>query len=560
MKYKFATTFIACMLAFPVTANEKQVFWGDLHLHSSMSFDAFINGARLVGPEEAFRFAKGEPVTSNTGTFAQLHRPLDFLALADHSENLGLFNLLEKEDPRIYGQAIGDRYGEVLTLFEKVGLRNAFMEVMKKYGRMPIMDEKTAKDIWSDLVTVADTFNTPGKFTTLLAYEWTGMVTGDNLHRVVLFRDGAEKVEQILPLNATQYSDPEQLWDWLQRYQDVTQGKVIAIAHNGNLSNGRMFAPMRVNGQPFDINYVKQRQRWEPAYEVTQVKGDGEAHPKLSPNDPFADFETWDRGNVAATKAKEDHMLRYEYARNALVDGLSIEQSLGVNPFKFAMVGGTDIHTGLATVEEDNFYGKFAGSEPSAERMFTKMGGQFDDNVLLGAQGLTAVWAHENSREALFDAIAKREVYATTGPRIKLKLDAGWEASLTASVPMGSDLPPRQGSVSPTIKILAQQDPDGNLLQRVQVVKGWINTQGESQERVYDVVIDENGTSAFNQIWEDLEFDPRLPAMYYVRVLEMPSPRWSTYDAKKYNVEHPMSVPDLIQERAYSSPIWYHPK
>ncbi len=558
MRYKFATTVIACMLAFPVTADEKQVFWGDLHLHSSMSFDAFINGARLVGPEEAFRFARGEAVTSNTGTRAQLHRPLDFLALADHSENLGLFNLLQKQDPRIYGQTIGDRYGEVLSLFEKVGLRNAFMEVMKKHGRMPVMEEGTAQEIWSDFIAVADKFNSPGTFSTLLAYEWTGMVTGDNLHRVVLFRDGAEKVRKMLPLNATQYPDPEQLWDWLLRYQESTNGKVMAIAHNGNLSNGRMFAPVRVNGKPFDQNYVEKRQRWEPVYEVSQVKGDGEAHPKLSPNDQFADFETWDRGNVAATKAKEDSMLRFEYARNALIDGLGFEQSLGTNPFKFGMVGGTDIHTGLSTVEEDNFYGKFAGSEPSADRMFTKMGGQFDDNVLLGAQGLTAVWAMENTREAIFDAIERREVYATTGTRIKLKLMAGWESS-TLTVPMGRDFPVRNANDSPAIQITVQQDPEGQMLQRVQVIKGWINTQGQSQEKIYDLAISDTGTTGFQLLWIDPEFDAQLPSMYYVRVLEMPSPRWSKFDSNKFSVEHPSSVPASIQERAYSSPVWYRP-
>lgn len=578
---------------------DNNLYWGDLHLHTRLSADAYINGTRRIGPEQAYRFAMGETVTADNGVPASLRRPLDFLAVTDHGENLGLYARIEADDPLVADTPVGDRYGEVLSLFETLGLRNAFVTVMRKYGPMPALPLEVQQSIWQDTTRVADQFNQPGQFTTLIGYEWTSMINGDNLHRVVLFKDDAKKASQMLPIDAQQNPDPESLWAGLARYETEVGGSVLAIAHNGNLSNGRMFSPNRVNGQPIDRPYAEARSRWEPVYEVTQMKGDGETHPNLSPTDEFADFETWDTSNVADTAKKEPWMLRYEYARQALLDGLAYERQLGPNPFKFGLIGGTDSHTGLASTTEDNYFGKFKGSEPSAARVLEKMGGQFQPNWELGASGLSAVWARENTREAIFEAIRRREVYATTGSRIRLRFFGGWDFKksdieradyarygYSHGVPMGSDLRPRQTSTAPTFLIYAARDPDSAYLDRMQVIKGWVDTEGATHEHVYDVAwsderqpdskgrvepvadnVDISGATYRNSVgdpelatwWRDPDFDPRQPAFYYLRVLEIPTPRWTSYDAAYFGTQLAEDTPRIIQDRAYSSPIWYRP-
>ncbi|MYM63429.1 DUF3604 domain-containing protein [Pseudomaricurvus sp. HS19] len=579
---------------------ENNLYWGDLHLHTRLSADAYINGARRIGQEEAYRFAMGETVTADNGVEAKLHRPLDFLAVADHGENLGLYARIEAKDPLVVGQPVGDRFGEVLDLYEKVGLRNAFMQVIRKYGPMPEMPKEVQQTIWSDVTKTADEYNQPGRFTTLIGYEWTSMINGDNLHRVVLFRDSADKASQMLPINANEDPDPEALWAGLAAYEEKTGGKVMAIAHNGNLSNGRMFSPQRVNGDPMDRQYAETRMRWEHVYEVTQMKGDGESHPALSPTDEFANFETWDKTNVAFSTPKEPWMLQYEYARSALLDGLAHQQKLGANPFKIGLVGGTDSHTGMVTTEENNFFGKFRGSNPSPDRSHNKMGGQFEANVDLVSSGLTAVWASENSREAIFDALRRREVYATTGSRIRLRFFGGWNFAsddiarpdyaryaYSHGVPMGSDLPARdRGAEAPTFLIHAVHDPDSANLDRVQVVKGWVDAEGKTHEKIFDVALSDNrkpdwrgrvkplkstvdvekatyrnsiGDPELATWWQDPDFDPARQAFYYVRVLEIPTPRWSTYDSAYFGGELSADVPAELQDRAYSSPIWYQP-
>ncbi|WP_208022166.1 DUF3604 domain-containing protein [Pseudomaricurvus hydrocarbonicus] len=581
------------------TPAENQLFWGDLHLHTNLSTDAYINGSRSIGQEEAYRFAMGETVTSDIGIEAKLNRPLDFLAVTDHGENLGLYARIEAGDPLVVGQPVGDRYAEVLDLFGKVGLRNAFMQVIGKHGPMPDMPTSVLRSIWSDVTQIADRYNQPGQFTTLIGYEWTSMINGDNLHRVVLFRDDADLTSQVLPIDANENPDPESLWAGLAHYEEATGGQVLAIPHNGNLSNGRMFSPQRVNGDPIDRRYAENRMRWEPVYEVTQMKGDGESHPTLSPTDEFANFETWDTTNVAFSTPKEPWMLRYEYARSALKDGLEYDRTLGANPFKMGLVGGTDTHTGLATTREDNYFGKFKGSNPSAERLKAKMGGQFQSNLDLGASGLTGVWARENSREAIFDALRRREVYATSGSRIRLRFFGGWNFQpedvtradyarygYRSGVPMGSNLPARENANAPSFMIHAVRDPDAANLDRVQVIKGWLDDKGQSHEKVYNVALSDGRTAdrkgrvqplkstvdvakatysnstgdpELISWWQDPEFDPLQPAFYYVRVLEIPTPRWTTYDAAYFDTELPESVPVEIQDRAYSSPIWYQP-
>ncbi|MDG2004047.1 MAG: DUF3604 domain-containing protein [Novosphingobium sp.] len=583
---------------------ENNLYWGDTHLHTANStVDAFVQGTRLVGPAEAYRFAMGEEITADNGVRAKLRRPLDFLAVTDHSENIGLFPRIAAGDPMIAGTPLAERYGEVLDLVGKVGLRNAFMTVMRKHGSLPDVPEEFSRSVWDEITRTADQYNRPGHFTALIGYEWTSMINGDNLHRVVLYRDGGARASKMLPLDAMKDSDPETLWAGLARYEEGG-GKVLAIAHNGNLSNGRMFAPKRVNGQPLDRKYAEIRARWEPVYEVTQVKGDGETHPSLSPKDEFADFETWDRANVANTALNEPWMLRYEYARQALRDGLGFERSLGVNPFKFGMIGSTDIHTGLSTTAEDNFFGKFRGSSPEPGRFMRKMAGEFEEgqsemNWELGASGLAAVWAPENTREAIFDAFRRREVYATSGSRIRLRFFGGWNFErddieradyarygYSHGVPMGGDMPRREGAKSPSFLVHAARDPDSANLDRVQVVKGWLDSAGKSHERVYNVAladgrpigpdgaikpigssVDVSAASYRNSIgdpelatwWSDPDFDAAQPSFYYVRVLEIPTPRWTTHDSVWFRAPLPSDVPRTVQDRAYSSPIWYRP-
>lgn len=575
-------------------AADKSLYWGDVHLHTNLSFDAYINGTRTIGPAEAYQFAQGKTVVSNTGLEVQLKRPLDFLAVTDHTENMGLYTRIDARDPLVVGTSVAQRYTELLSLFKEFGLRGAFMRSMRSAGPLPDMPALTRNAVWDEVTTLADDHNQPGKFTTLIGYEWTAMITGDNLHRVVLYRDGAELAMRRLPLEASSDPDPESLWAELERYETETGGNVLAIAHNGNLSNGRMFANTRLNGGAIDRNYAERRARWEPVYEVTQVKGDGETHPALSPGDSYADFETWDRGNVAGTEAKTPDMLDREYARSALMAGLAHEQSIGANPFRFGLIGSTDSHTGLSATREDNFLGKFAGSEPSVERLQTHMAGMADFDRELAASGLIAVWAEENTRGAIFDAIKRREVYATTGSRIGLRVHAGWNykpsdvkhhnclsSGCSLGVPMGATLGPTDSSDAPTFLVDALKDPLGADLERVQVVKGWVDNEGNTHEKVYDVIVassetqdgvaersvlpgeandkHDQGAAALSGWWQDPDFNPAWPAFYYVRVLEVPAARWTTRDAVRYDVPAPQDVPAFIQDRAYSSPIWYQP-
>ena len=389
----------------------------------------------------------------------------------------------------------------------------------------------------------------------------------------------------------------------MQRYEEKTGGEVLAIAHNGNLSNGRMFPIIEsFTGKPVDREYVETRAQRERLYEATQIKGDGEAHPFLSPNDELANFERWDKGNLDLSELKKPEMLEFEYARSALKNGLKLEQQLGVNPYKFGMVGSTDAHTGLTAVEEDNFFGKTSSSEPSASRAthpFVKA----EKAVIMGweqtASGYAGVWAIDNTREAIFDAMQRKEVYATTGPRMVVRFFGGWDfeakdaqnrmpaaVGYAKGVPMGGDLSAAPAGKSPAFIVAALKDPIGGNLDRIQIVKGWLDKSGTTQEKVYDVVwsggrkpgadgklppvgntVDVANASWTNSIgapeliavWKDPDFDPSLRAFYYARVVEIPTPRWTAYDAKFYGIKMDPKVPMSGQERAYTSPIWYTP-
>jgi hypothetical protein len=462
---------------------------------------------------------------------------------------------------------------------------------------------------WRETIRAAEDANDPGRFTAFIGYEWTSNTAGNNLHRNVIYRDNGLKaglVEPYTTLRPLGSDNPRDLWKWMAAYETKTGGDVLAIAHNGNLSNGRMFPIIEsFTGKPVDREYAENRARWEPLYEATQIKGDGESHPFLSPNDEFADYETWDKGNLDLSELKKPEMLQFEYARAALKNGLKLEAELGVNPYKFGMVGSTDAHTGLAAVEEDNFFGKTTSNEPSAARAehpFVKTA----QAVIMGwettASGYAAVWATENTREALFDAMERRETYATTGSRMIVRFFGGWDfeagdahnrmpaqVGYVKGVPMGGELLGAPARKPPTFLVAAMKDPIGANLDRIQVVKGWLGTRGEVHERVYDVVwsdpdtrqsgadgklapvgnsVDVENATWTNSIgapeliavWKDPEFDPAQRAFYYARVLEIPTPRWTAYDAKYFGVRMPKEVPMTTQERAYTSPIWYTPE
>jgi hypothetical protein len=434
-----------------------------------------------------------------------------------------------------------------------------------------------------------------------LGYEYTSNYKSNNLHRVVIYRDSEERVRELLPFSALDSENPEDLWKSLQAYEAETGGQVLAIPHNGNMSGGMMFALSTFAGEPLTEAWAKERARWEPLYEITQMKGDGEAHPMLSPNDEFADYETWDKMTIGGLPNSPEN-IPFEYARSALKNGLELEAKLGTNPFKFGFIGSTDSHTALAAVEEDNFFGKHSGVEPSAERMTSPVA-KVRDQVVLGwemsASGYAGVWATENTREALWDALKRKEVYATTGPRIIVRFFGGWDfveqdahtrrpaqAGYAKGVPMGGDLTNAPKGKVPTFLVAALKDPIGGNLDRYQIVKGWMDAEGELHEKVYDVAwsgdrkpgkdgklpavgntVDEKeatwtntiGANELIAVWKDPDFNPEQPAFYYGRVIEIPTPRWTAYDTKHYGLQPPPEAPMTTQERAYTSPIWYTP-
>ncbi|NVD41938.1 DUF3604 domain-containing protein [Ensifer sp. HO-A22] len=585
--------------------------FGDTHLHTAASFDAGAFGARLT-PRDAYRFARGEEVVASGGEPAKLSRALDFLVVADHSDNLGLFPDMFAGKPEIladpqaktwYDMMKSGRGGEAAI---QIIMAFGAGTIPKSMNYLP--DSRAFKSAWQDNVKAADEFNDPGRFTTLIGYEWTSNTGGNNLHRNVIFRDNGDKADQVLPFTTSKplgSDNPRDLWDWMQAYEDKTGGNVLAIAHNGNLSNGIMFPIIEsFTNKPVDQDYVEKRAKWERLYEATQEKGDGETHPALSPNDEFADFETWDFGNLDATVTKTPEMLEFEYARSALRNGLKLEAELGTNPYKFGMVGSSDAHTGLPAMEEDNYFGKTSAMEPNKERLK----GTFINNPEAGikimdwqvsASGYAAVWAMENTRESIWDAMQRKETYATTGSRMMVRFFGSFDfeqadtqnrnpaaTGYGKGVPMGGDLSGAPEGKAPTFLVAALKDPLGANLDRYQVVKGWLDDKGETHEHVYDVAwsgdrkpgpdgklpsvgntVDVESATWTNTIgapeliavWKDPEFDPKQKAFYYGRVLEIPTPRWTAYDAKRFGTKPLEGTRMTVTERAYTSPIWYTP-
>ncbi|MCZ6831630.1 MAG: DUF3604 domain-containing protein [Gammaproteobacteria bacterium] len=584
-----------------------RVFWGDTHHHTILSFDSGLMGTRL-GPEDSFRFARGEEVISNTGLRAKLMRPFDFLVVSDHAEYLGIADQIRKAEPGLLATEYGKRWFDMYRAGRAEGFKAAsevFFSITR--GEELVKSDKLKRSVWDRVIDIASTYNEPGKFTALNGYEWTSAPgPGNNLHRVVIFRDGPDRVKQVLPFSAFDSDDPEDLWRYLADYEEKTGGQVLAIPHNGNASNGLMFAKRTLKKKRLSKAYAQARMRWEPLFEVTQSKGDSETHPFLSTDDEFADYERWDFGNFTNPSVpKEDWMLQYEYARSALRLGLKFHDALGVNPFKFGMIGSTDSHIGMSTTREENFFGKLPTSEPSPERWKHSMlvmpdGRKTGGGWMEQASGLAAVWARENTREELFDAMVRKEVYATTGTRVGVRVFAGWDFAADEverpdfaahgygrGVPMGGDLTDAPPGKAPGFMVRALRDPDGANLDRIQIIKGWMDKKGVTHERIHDVAVSDGrktgangrcetpvgntvdiqnasytnsiGDALLMAYWEDPDFNPAQRAFYYVRVIEIPTPRWTAYDAKRFGVKMPDHVPMTVTERAYTSPIWYTP-
>jgi hypothetical protein len=440
--------------------------WGDTHLHTAISFDAGAFGVRLL-PPDAYRFARGEEVISSTGLPVRLSRPLDFLVVSDHSDNMGFFPNLQAGAPYVMASEKGRKWHGMIEAGGQEAVKAA-VELITAFSQDKFPKELASlpgasvyRSTWDDIINAAEEANDPGTFTAFIGYEWTSLVKGNNLHRVVMYRDGAGRASLMEPFTMTPplgSPNPVDLWKWMAEYEKKTAGQVLAIAHNGNMSNGIMFPEIEVFGKKIGKEYAETRARWEPLYEVTQIKGDGEAHPFLSPNDEFADYETWAIGNLDLSVVKENEMLRFEYARSALKTGLRMEEKLGTNPYQFGMIGSTDSHTALATAEEDNFFGKHSGGEPSKDRYahpMAKVGDLEYAGYSMVASGWAAVWAEENTRASIFDAMKRRETYATTGSRMIVRFFGGWEfekkdagsrlparIGYAKGIPMGGDLLP----------------------------------------------------------------------------------------------------------------------
>jgi len=590
-----------------------QVYWGETHVHTGLSLDAGLFG-NTTGPDTAYRLARGEQVTSSTGQPVKLSRPLDFLVVTDHSDMMGIATDIQRGAPNILANPKGKEWAEGVAKGGQAAAEAAFdlsgnfsqgtipAELLKQYSPGSVI----YNGVWEKIIQSAETYNEPGRFTAFIGFEWTSVPKGFNLHRNVILRDGGNRASQVVPMTTMLplgSTDPLDLYKWLENYEEKTGGRALAIAHNGNLSNGWMFPVDRTYaGGRVNKEYVTLRAKWEPLYEVTQIKGDGETHPSLSPDDEFADYGTWDVGNLDITELKTPDMLPGEYAREGLKRGLALEKKFGINPYKFGMIGATDTHTSLTTAEEDNFFGKATSVEPSATRVshpFIKSAlGAIEGDMLL-ASGYQGIWATENTRKALFDAMERKETYATTGTRMLVRFFGGWDYNdddlrsralafrgYEKGVPMGGDLTMAPDGKAPTFMAYVLRDPIGANLDRLQIIKGWLDSRGNLHEKVYDAAWSGDrqpgangklpsvgntvdleaanwtntiGASELMVVWTDPDFDADERAFYYVRVLEIPTPRWVVYDKVRLGATLPEGAQLIHQERAYTSPIWYTP-
>lgn len=591
------------------------VYWGDSHLHTGLSLDAGLFG-NTVSIDDAYRLARGEQINSSKGIPIKLARPLDWLIVTDHSDLMGIASDIQAGTDNVLAVPKGKEWHEGFKKGGKAAGEAAF-DLIGNFSQMTlpkqlVKDYSPGSDvfsrIWKTIVNAAEEHNEPGLFTAFIGFEWTSVPKGFNLHRNVILRDNANialKVEPLTTQPPIGSTDPLALYQWLEDYENKYGGQAFSFSHNGNLSNGWMFPTEGTYaGGVVDKNYVKLRAKWEPHYEITQIKGDGEAHPYLSPKDEFADYETWDVGNLDISQLKKPEMLKGEYAREALKQGLLLEKKLGFNPYKFGFGGATDSHTSLATADEDNFFGKSASVEPSQDRInhpFVSSDlGSFEGYKLV-ASGYTGIWAHENTRGALFDAMERKETYGTTGPRMTVRFFGGWDynkedlqandpakVGYAKGVPMGGDLVKQTSNKAPSFMVYAMRDPKSAYLDRIQVIKGWLDKSGKLHERVYDVAVSDDrkidssgrtkkavgntvdlttatwtnsiGDAQLSAVWTDPDFDKNESSFYYTRVIEIPTPRWVLYDKVRLGAVLPKEAELVGQERAYSSPIWYSPK
>jgi hypothetical protein len=579
-------------------ANEPtRLYWGDTHLHTSYSADAYFLGNRSADPDTAYRWAQGLPVVHpSTQSRVQIHTPLDFLVVADHAEMLGVPLKLMQGDRALGATATGRKWaammreGKGAEVFE-----HEFGAAINSNTAVADFEADIIKQAaWGDILDAANRHYAPCSFTSFIGWEWTSTPGGNNLHRVVLMPDGREKAREFIPFSSFDSDKPEDLWAWLEETSERVGTDFVAIPHNSNISGGMMFDEVDSEGRPITAEYARMRMRWEPIVEVTQIKGDSETHPDLSPTDELADFERY--SHLLKVGGGQAEVSEGDYVRSALERGLQIDQEVGANPYKFGVIGSTDSHTGLASAEEFNFWGKSA-MDSTPETTFVPIAAEMK-GADMSAAGLAAVWAEENTRTALFAAFKRKEVYATTGPRIRVRFFGGWHfksknATASAMVrigytyghPMGSDLTAAPEDEAPKFLMYAVKDPKGANLERMQVVKGWVDADGEAHEKVYDVALapqydaegrplptlsgvdlatgkyaDVFGAPSLTAYWEDPEFDRAQRAFYYLRAIQIPTPRHTLSDAIALGMDpSETGHPSLIQERAYSSPIWYTP-
>jgi len=577
---------------------ERNAYFGNVHVHTGWSFDAFTNGSKTT-PSDAYAWAQGKEITnSGVGGKIQVKTPLDFYMVSDHAEFMGVFNQMSNPDSPISKLPIakGVNSPDSNTRLQTFA---AFLRDMSAGTTDPALsDPALAGSVWSEIVKAADDNYQPGKFTTFAGFEWTSNPSFRNLHRVVVFRD--TKALPKMALSALDSEDPESLWKWME-LQRQNGSTLLAIPHNGNASDGRMFEMVKFDGKPIDAAYNAARSANEPVYEISQIKGTSETHPSLSPNDEFAGFEQWNYTLSADAErpVKQDG----SFIRKALLDGLSQEQAGQGNPFKYGFIGDSDTHNAAASVEEFNYTGKFTFENDPTIRLDGLPGqppAQHQQVLEFSSGGLAGVWAEENTREAIFDAMMRRETFGTSGPMIKVRFFASWDLEAGAigqpdfvkrayagGVAMGGDLKPggKEGA-APRFFVMALKDPKSGNLDRIQIVKGWLDEQGVQHESIHDVswsgdrkpgadgklpavgnTVDATKGTYSNTIgagqlagtWTDPDFKAGQRAFYYARVLEIPTPRWSTIDAANLGRAAPEHVAVSIQERAWSSPIWYAP-
>lgn len=590
-------TLVYGLLGHPALAqDETHLYWGDVHLHSNYSTDAYATGNLSVTPDLAYRYARGIPILHpSLGTKVQLRRPLDFLAVTDHAINLGIDVMLEEHAAVLEAT----EWGRELIARREAGEWQSFMRSSPRGpDRQAVMEQVFSPEVrrtaWGREIDAAEQNYLPGEFTTLFGWEWTAAPGGKNLHRVVITNADAEAARRFIPLSNYDTLRPEELWSYLEETSAEAGADFVAIPHNSNISGGLMFDEVDSDGRPITAQYARERMRWESVVEITQTKGTSEVRPELAPTDEFAEFEIR-RKLLAGMPTPPDAA---DYARSALLRGIGFQRSIGANPYKFGVIGSSDNHVGMASLDENDFTGKLAVATLPRDRLAPNQ--PIFPAWEMSASGYAAVWATENTREAIFAAFKRKEVYATTGTRIGLRFFGGFsfraadaraadigEVGYRKGVPMGGDLTAAPRGQAPTFLVHAAMDPLSGHLDRIQIVKGWVDAAGGTQERIYDVAWSGDrepqpdgklpavgntvdiATATFSNtigapqlatVWKDPDFDPAQRAFYYARVLEIPTPRHSLYDAVALGVDvSETGQVATIQERAYSSPIWYTP-